>query len=72
MKRILELEEGQQWRRRGRKSNMEGERGLLEVSEKKKRGFGFFIKKGFFSFSFQKANATCPILNGAKRAHIFL
>ena len=45
---------------------MEGERGLLEVSEKKKRGFGFFIKKGFFSFSFQKANATCPILIGEK------
>ena len=43
--------------KRGRKSNMEGERGLLEVSEKEERGFGFYIKKGFsflFHFLFKK------------------
>ena len=43
--------------------------GLLEVSEKKKERIWLFYKKGFlfFHFLFKKANATCPILIGAKR-----
>ena len=42
---------------------------------KKERKDLAFYKKWFFfsfSFSFQKANSTCPLLIGAKRAHLFL
>ena len=64
-----EEEENGNVRERGRKASK-----ILGLSEEreccflvKKKGFSLFLL-----FYFSKALATCPILSGTKRAHLFL
>ena len=69
MKGNLELQERQQWwRRRGRKSNMEGEKRVAGIFWRKREKICLFIKKSFsflFHFLF-KSNSTCHFLIRAK------
>jgi len=74
MKRNLELQKRQQWwRRKGRKQRGEEKESCWNFLEKEREDLAFY--KNYFSFLFHflfKSNSTCPLLIGAKRAHLFL